>query len=433
MTSSVADKTPISAKVWRRHTDPPGFWIAVVVGSVSLHLLVFWLIRSTGFSRLTQQQNKAAIPIEVVEISSQTKPRARKIASKPRAVSPKPEYRNQNKQATNSPKQVVRQDKLTAKPAPDAQDRSGIAFAEQRQREQAEQLQRQQAQQLQREQDEQRQREQAQQLQREQTEQLQAQQLQREQDEQRQREQAQQLQREQTEQLQAQQLQREQTEQLQAQQLQREQDEQRQREQAQQLQREQDEQRQREQAQQLQREQTEQLQAQQLQREQDEQRQREQAQQTNTQASSPPTSSDVPARTNTQEPSSQISNAPIGRLLASLVGEPQQLERDIHTHPAVIKPSDEPFSKGLEYVKFIEGKPGQPVEFTAILTISEKGKLEKIAIQDDAVPVDERSYYEDFVADEVFKGWEFQPAYDNDPNDPKPSNLIVRIKIQPLP
>ena len=359
MTSSVADKTPISAKVWRRHTDPPGFWIAVVVGSVSLHLLVFWLIRSTGFSRLTQQQNKAAIPIEVVEISSQTKPRARKIASKPRAVSPKPEYRNQNKQATNSPKQVVRQDKLTAKPAPDAQDRSGIAFAEQRQREQAEQLQRQQAQQLQREQDEQRQREQAQQLQREQTEQLQAQQLQREQ--------------------------------------------------------------------------TEQLQAQQLQREQDEQRQREQAQQTNTQASSPPTSSDVPARTNTQEPSSQISNAPIGRLLASLVGEPQQLERDIHTHPAVIKPSDEPFSKGLEYVKFIEGKPGQPVEFTAILTISEKGKLEKIAIQDDAVPVDERSYYEDFVADEVFKGWEFQPAYDNDPNDPKPSNLIVRIKIQPLP
>ncbi|WP_341527162.1 hypothetical protein [Nostoc sp. UHCC 0302] len=414
MTSSVADKTPISAKVWRRHTDPPGFWIAVVVGSVSLHLLAFWLIRSTGFSRLMQQQNKAAIPIEVVEISSQTKPRARKVGSKPRALSAKPRYRNQNKQATNSPKQVVRQDKLTAKPAPDAQDRSAMGFAEQRQREQAEQVQRQQAEQLQRELAEQRQREQSQQLQREQDEQLQAEQLQREQAEQRQREQ---LQREQDEQLQAEQLQREQDEQRQREQLQREQDEQLQ---AEQLQREQDEQ--------LQREQSEQLQ-----REQDEQRQREQAQQTNIQASSPPTSGDVPASTNTQEPSSQISNAPIGRLLASLVGEPQQLERDRHTHPAVIKPSDEPFSKGLEYVKFIEGKPGQPVEFTAILTISEKGKLEKIAIQDDAVPVEERSYYEDFVADEVFKGWEFQPAYDNDPNDPKPSNLIVRIKIQPLP
>jgi hypothetical protein len=314
MTPSVADKTPIKAKVWRRHTDPPGLWIAIIVSSVSLHLLAFWLMRSSQFSRLWHQQNKAAIPIEVVEIYSQTKARARKVASKPKTVSPKPPSTSQKLPEANLPKQVIPKDKLTAKSAPSTQDRSTIAFnknkkaiAEQLQREQAEQLQREQAEQLQREQAEQLQREQAEQLQRAQAEQL----------------------------------------------------------------------------------------------------QRAQAEQT--------------------------SDAPSGTLLASLVGEPQQVERDRHNNPAKIKISDEPFPKGLEYVKFIEKKPGQPVEFTVILTISEKGKLEKIDVEDEGVPVDERSYYEDFVADQVFKGWEFEPAYDNDPNDPKPSNLMVRIRIQPLP
>jgi colicin import membrane protein len=304
---------------------------------------------------LWQQENKATIPIEVVEISSQTKPRVRKVTSKPKPVSPKRSSTDQKLRSANSPKQVVSKDNLTAKITPSTQDRSAIAFAknqkaiaEQLQREQAEQLQRQQAEQLQREQAEQLQRQQAEQLQRQQAEQLQ-------------REQAEQLQRQQAEQLQ------------------------------------------REQAEQLQREQAEQL-------------QREQAEQTNTQGAS-----------------SQTSNAPGGSLLASLVGEPQQVDRDRHNNPARIKISDEPFPKGLEYVKFIERKPGQPVEFTVILTISEKGKLEKIDIEDEEVPEDERSYYEDFVADQVFKGWEFEPAYDNDPNDPKPSNLMVRIRIEPLP
>ncbi|MBD6614971.1 hypothetical protein FNW02_03670 [Komarekiella sp. 'clone 1'] len=402
MTPSVADKTPIPAKVWRRHTDPPGLWIAVVIGSVSLHLLAFWLIRSSQFSRLWQQENKATIPIEVVEISSQT-PRARKVTSKPKPVSPRRPSTTQKLRAANSPKQVVPKDNLTAKITPSTQDRSAIAFAknkkaiaEQLQRQQAEQLQRQQAEQLQRQQAEQLQRQQAEQLQRQQAEQLQ-------------REQAEQLQRQQAEQLQRQQ----------AEQLQRQQAEQLQRQQAEQLQRQQAEQLQRQQAEQLQRQQAEQLQrqqAEQLQRQQAEQLQRQQAEQTNTQGAS-----------------SQTSNAPIGSLLASLVGEPQQVDRDRHNNPARIKISDEPFPKGLEYVKFIERKPGQPVEFTVILTISEKGKLEKIDIEDEGVPEDERSYYEDFVADQVFKGWEFEPAYDNDPNDPKPSNLMVRIRIEPLP
>ena len=79
-----------------------------------------------------------------------------------------------------------------------------------------------------------------------------------------------------------------------------------------------------------------------------------------------------------------------GSLIASLVGEPQQEQRDRHTHPANIKTSNQPFSKGLEYTKFIEQKPGQPVELTVILTISEKGKLEKVAI---AQPVDSAIWY----------------------------------------
>ncbi len=333
MTPSVTDKTPLSAKVWRRHSDPPGLWIAVVIGSVSLHLLAFWLMRSYQFSRLWQQ-NKADIPIEVVEISFQTKQRARKVASKPKPVSPKPPFITQKLRAANLPKQVVLKDKLIAKPATSSvPDRSAIAFTKNK-KVIVEQLQRQQAEQLQRQQAEQLQRQQAEQLQRQQAEQLQ-------------RQQAEQLQRQQAEQLQ------------------------------------------RQQAEQLQRQQAEQLQLEQ--------------------------------------------NAPSGNLLASLVGEPRQVERDRHNHPAKIKLNDQPFPKGLEYVKFIENKPGQPVEFTVILTISEKGKLEKIDIEDEAVPVDERSYYEDFVADQVFKGWEFEPAYDNNPNEPKPSNLIVRIKIQPFP
>jgi|GEM_PF-918072 len=469
MTPSVTDKTPLSAKVWRRHSDPPGLWIAVVIGSVSLHLLAFWLMRSYQFSRLWQQ-NKAAIPIEVIEISSQTKPRARKVASKPKPVPPKPLSTTQKLRAANLPKQVLLKDKLTAKPAPPSvQERSAIAFtknkkaiAEQLQRQQAEQLQRQQAEQLQRQQAKQLQRQQAEQLQRQQAEQLQrqqAEQLQRQQAEQLQRQQAEQLQRQQAEQLQrqqAEQLQRQQAEQLQrqqAEQLQRQQAEQRQRQQAEQLQRQQAEQLQRQQAEQRQRQQAEQLQrqqaeqrqrqqAEQLQRQQAEQLQRQQADQLQRQQADQLQRQQVEQLQRQQaeqlqrQQAEQLQpeqNAPSGNLLASLVGEPQQVERDRHNHPAKIKISDQPFPKGLEYVKFIENKPGQPVEFTVILTISEKGKLEKIDVEDEAVPEEERSYYEDFVADQVFKGWEFEPAYDNDPNEPKPSNLIVRIRIQPLP
>ena len=70
MTQSVTEQTPIPDKIWRRHTDPPSLWIGVVTGSVALHLLLFWLMRSSNaFSPwFPQQQSQAAVPIEVIEI-----------------------------------------------------------------------------------------------------------------------------------------------------------------------------------------------------------------------------------------------------------------------------------------------------------------------------------------------------------------------------
>ncbi|MGF1934161.1 MAG: hypothetical protein RM347_007145 [Nostoc sp. ChiQUE02] len=89
MTPSVADKTPIPAKVWRRHTDPPGLWISIVIGSVSLHLLAFWLMRSSNaFSLWFPQQSQSAVPIELIDIAPKTKSII-KSKSTAKTVSPK--------------------------------------------------------------------------------------------------------------------------------------------------------------------------------------------------------------------------------------------------------------------------------------------------------------------------------------------------------
>ncbi|MFN6535091.1 MAG: hypothetical protein RM021_001790 [Nostoc sp. EkiNYC01] len=89
MEPSVADKTPIPAKVWRRHTDPPGLWISVAIGSVSLHLLVFWLMRSSNtFSLWFPQESQSAIPIELINIAPPRKSTS-KSQSVAKIVSPK--------------------------------------------------------------------------------------------------------------------------------------------------------------------------------------------------------------------------------------------------------------------------------------------------------------------------------------------------------
>ncbi|MBD2679879.1 MULTISPECIES: hypothetical protein [Nostoc] len=78
MEPSVADKTPIPAKVWRRHTDPPLLWISVATSSVFLHLLVFLLLRSSNtFNLWFPQESQSAIPIELIDIAP-----ARKSTSK---------------------------------------------------------------------------------------------------------------------------------------------------------------------------------------------------------------------------------------------------------------------------------------------------------------------------------------------------------------
>ncbi|EKF04055.1 MAP7 domain-containing protein [Tolypothrix sp. PCC 7601] len=289
MTPSVADKTSSSVKVWRRHTDPPSFWVAVVIGSLSLHLLAFWLIRSYQSSLLWRQQSKAAIPVEVIEIASQPKSKA-KTTTRIKAVNSqtKPVSTNQKLQPKNSSKPVVVQaNRLAKNSSPTVPDQNAVAFAEQQQRELAEQRQR-----------------------------LLAEQQQRELAEQRQRQLAEQQQRELAEQRQRQL----------AEQQQRELAEQRQRQLAEQQQRELAEQRQRQLAEQQQRELAEQQQRENL--------------------GSP----------NNPESPSTPSNTAGGSLVASVIGEPQQEDRGIIAHPAKIKPSNQPFRKGLEYVKYIEKK-----------------------------------------------------------------------------
>ncbi|MDZ8089815.1 MAG: hypothetical protein RMY16_30330 [Nostoc sp. DedQUE12b] len=118
MTPSVADKTPIPAKVWRRHTDPPGLWIFVVVSSVSLHLLVFWLMRSSNaFGLWFPQQNQSAVPVELIDIAPKTKS-VIKSKSTAKIVSSKP--------PSSTQKSVPARSSQTARTTPRNQDFGAI-------------------------------------------------------------------------------------------------------------------------------------------------------------------------------------------------------------------------------------------------------------------------------------------------------------------
>ncbi|MEH2145686.1 hypothetical protein [Nostoc sp.] len=122
MIPSVADKTPIPAKVWRRHTDPPGLWISVVIGSVSLHLLAFWLMRSSNaFSLWFPQQSQSVVPIELIDIAPKTKSII-KSKSTAKTVSPKP--------LSSTQKSVPARSLQTARTTPRNQDFGAIDSAE---------------------------------------------------------------------------------------------------------------------------------------------------------------------------------------------------------------------------------------------------------------------------------------------------------------
>ncbi|MEM6403697.1 MAG: hypothetical protein AAF757_26310 [Cyanobacteria bacterium P01_D01_bin.116] len=130
MTQSVAEKTSIPEKTWRRQTDSPTWWIAFSCGSVILHLLAFWLINLYKLSA-PQSGLTSAVAIEFIEISPQKPLEAKpKAKPKPKPILPKP--------ANTTPKQaakpIVPQNSQPAanpsvvKPPVVANDRDAIAF-----------------------------------------------------------------------------------------------------------------------------------------------------------------------------------------------------------------------------------------------------------------------------------------------------------------
>jgi hypothetical protein len=111
MTQSV-DQTSITDVTSRRHNDPPGLWIAVVTSSVALHLLLFWLMRSSNaFSPWFPRASQAAIPIEIIEISpTESKAKPSKPQLKAKTVSPR--SANQQSSAARSTQESQSRQKI---------------------------------------------------------------------------------------------------------------------------------------------------------------------------------------------------------------------------------------------------------------------------------------------------------------------------------
>ncbi|PMB50147.1 hypothetical protein CEN40_02820 [Fischerella thermalis CCMEE 5205] len=146
MTKSVTEQKPTPSLIYRRHSDPPGLWIAVFMGSVAIHLLAFWMLRLYSYQlSLRQQQNSSNnIPIEIIEISPTESAKAQSQA-KVKPVSPQSSSLLTNEDAialidqktaiaskpNSSPRQqpspkptVAQQKTATAKPQPTTQPES---------------------------------------------------------------------------------------------------------------------------------------------------------------------------------------------------------------------------------------------------------------------------------------------------------------------
>ncbi len=110
--------TKLVAQNWQQ-ADPPGLWITAIAGSVTLHLLVFWLARSLHINLLQQQYPNTAIPVEVIEVASQ-KTQNSKITplspTKPVRTQPPP---NAQKLSTSSTSALSKQP-VTSTPDSDA-------------------------------------------------------------------------------------------------------------------------------------------------------------------------------------------------------------------------------------------------------------------------------------------------------------------------
>ncbi|MEI6442200.1 MAG: hypothetical protein WCO29_03505 [Nostocales cyanobacterium ELA583] len=74
MIPTLTNNSSITSHNLRRHNDPPWLWAVVCISSVSLHLLVFWLMRaSNDFQAWFPQSNQSSVPIDFIEIPSEPK------------------------------------------------------------------------------------------------------------------------------------------------------------------------------------------------------------------------------------------------------------------------------------------------------------------------------------------------------------------------
>ena len=130
MTKSVADKTPISATL-RRHVDPPGMWVSILLCSAMLHASAFLILRSLNFDSFKPKRLSSSIPIEIVQlpkrqtrttriIARQQPQTPRRLASKPVVVKPQA--------TTPQPPPPAVQPQLVKPVIPETQQRDTIAF-----------------------------------------------------------------------------------------------------------------------------------------------------------------------------------------------------------------------------------------------------------------------------------------------------------------
>jgi hypothetical protein len=434
MAHFLGDKTQEYAKVWRRHTDPPGLWFAIAIVSVALHLLLFWLMRSYSFS--LSRQNQSAIPLEIIEISPQ-----RQLTAKPKPkiitkVLPKPV--RQKSRVAVLPKQVL-QRKITAKPALKNEDRNALAFpqgsegkrpvgiplAQQLQQKLAQQRQQQRRQQELAQQErlsqlaEQQQRRQQELAQQERLSQL------AEQQERRQQELAEQQQRRQQELAEQQQRRQQEL----AEQQERRQQELAQQERLSQL-AEQQQRREQELAEQQERRQQELA-------EQQQRRQQELDDQKNGDPLDAPRTGTGDAPRTQNGGTAQTPPKPVGGLLATLSPSTRE-ELAINTRgdlPTILKDIELP---KLGETTGQESNPItipptfklQPGKFIFSLVIEENGKCSNALLQDKNMPSADKKIYEKFGFEEICQKYTFVPAYRLSDRKPLASNLFVSITIE---
>ena len=100
VTNNHLSDSSITSKNFKRHTDTPWLWTFVCIGSVSLHLLVFWLMRSSNeFQAWFPQSNQSSIPIDLIEIASEPKSQIKTQSTTPK-IKPQSSFSTSPKSAS---------------------------------------------------------------------------------------------------------------------------------------------------------------------------------------------------------------------------------------------------------------------------------------------------------------------------------------------